>query len=273
MKPHPLQTPGLRVPALAAFALAAALPALPAFAQEAPPDAAALPAAAPAIQFRVEAERSVPIEGGGRLILQRVAQPVLPPPPVVVPRTVLSPEERAARLAARRAVPMPKQTSLLWFHVTVHEGGLSYIEWWPDGGGGPYAAWSRADFRYMSMIPDFDVENTDTRYLVFPSVILRPRPGSTPVPHPAIPADGPGFVLVKGDPANTRAVAPIAAMHRLYEEEFESFKANYEQRETARVAAAALPPPPPGDVVIQFWPLRSEAAAPAASQTPTPAAP
>ena len=269
MKPHRHDTRGPRLPLLTAIALAAALPGSPVFAQEAAAaDVAPAVEVRPAIQFRVEAERSVPIPGGGHLILQRVAQPVLPPAPPVVRPPLLSPAERAARLAARLLKPIPKQTSFLWFHVTAHEDGLSYIEWWPEGGGGPYAAWTRADFRYMSVMPAFDVENTETRYLLFPFGINRPRPGSAPVERPAIPADGPGFVLVKGDPAITRAVAPIAAMHQIYLKEFATLKANYEQVEAARAAEAALPPPPPGDVVIKFWPLRTEAAA-----TPAPAAP
>ena len=136
----------------------------------------------------------------------------------------------------------------------------------------PYAAWSRADGRYMSMVPEFDLEDTATRYLMFPAVIARPRPGSAPVPRPDIPADGPGFVLVKGDPANTRAVAPVAALHKIYAAEYATLKASYEQREAARAAAAALPPPPPGDVFIKFLPAIIESA-PAADQNPSPAAP
>jgi len=260
MKPNSHQYRGLRVPHISAALAAVTLPALPAFTQE------VIETVTPAIQFEVEAERSVPLPEGGRLVLQRVAQPALPPAAPEVRPPLLSPEERAAHLAARRAAaPPPRQTCLLWFYVMVHEDGLSYIEWWPEGGGGPYAAWSQADFRYMSMIPDFEVENTETRYLIFPSVFLRPRPGAQPAERPAIAADGPGYVLVKGDPDNARAIAPFAALHQIYREEYAMLKADYELREAARDAAAALPLPPPQDVVLRFLPATG--AAPTADAT------
>jgi len=243
------------------------LRATPAVAQEPQADAPATATVAdkPAIAFRVEAERVIPAAGGGRLILQRVAEPVLPPAAPAVPPPQLSPEERAARLAARQGGM--RQTCFLWFYVTLHPDGLSYVEWWPSGGGGRYAAWSRADFRYMGLIPDFNLESTDTRYHVFPAIFRRPLPGSAPAAPPPIPADGPGFVLVKGDPDNTRATAPIAAMHQVYARDFATLKSAYEQRQADAADAAAQPPPPPGDVVIKFWPLRT-----AAAPTPAPAA-
>ena len=226
------------------------------------------------LQLKVEAEIIIPSAAGGRLILRQVAKPDIQPAPPVVEPPLLPPTQRAARQLARRAAsPVPRTTQLLWFHVTVHEAGVCYIEWWPDGGGEEYAAWSNADFRYMSMIPEFDLVNADTRYLVFIPTIVRPRPGSAPAEHPPIPADGPGFVLVKGDSSNRRAINPVTALHQLYKEEAATIRQDWEQDELARKAKAAQPPPPPGDIIMSFWPVQSEPAAPAApKKTPAPAA-
>lgn len=263
---------GLCVLALAALTGSARLAA-----QDLP---AAVPAAGavPAIQFKVESERSVPIAGGGRLILQRVAEPVLPPAPPVFLPPPLTPGQRAARAAVQAARPAPMQSRLLALNVTVFAEGQTYIEWWPHAGGAPFAAWSSADFRYLSLVPDFEIVSNNTLYCVFPFGVhtYQPRPGRPPLAHlpvpVRIPPDGPGFVLVKGDPSDKETIKPITALHQIYKEEGAQLKAAWEDRERARAAAAAQPPPPPGDVVIRFWPLRSEPAAPAAAQTPAPAA-
>ena len=209
------------------------------------------------MKFSVEAEKTIPITGGGRLILQRVAEPIVPPisSAVAVP-PVTSPQERAARLAKRAGEPpTPKETRLLWFHVTVYGNGASYVEWWPDVGGKPFAVWSRADFRYIDLISQFEMDGT--RYLLFPTTLVRPRSVNQVVP-PDLPGDGPGFMLAEGDRENSGAIAPIAELHRIYKERAVTLKAAWEQQESVRAVEAARPVPPPGDVVIRFWPLRSE---------------
>jgi len=204
---------------------------------------------------------------GGNLIIQKVSPPVLPTPPVQVLPPPLTPEQLAARQAARAARPAPLQVRMLWFNVTVYGDNLSYIEWWPPGEMGQgYAAWSSADFRYMSVLQEFEFAAEGIRYVIFPFAVTRYSPsGSPPSVLAPRPDEETGFVLVKGGANNKAAVEPIAALHRHYKEKHAELKFAWEAREQAREDSeawrAANPPPPPGDVVIRYWALDDAAAA------------
>ena len=248
--PHTLGHPIL---ILAAFALNAPSPAQEAAAVAATPEAE--------IRYQVQSSRTVPLPDGRNLILQCVSPPGLPPAPPVVVRPPLTPEQLAARRAAQ---PAPHQQRVLALNVTVYAENLSYIEWWPDPAGGSFGAWSSADFRYLSMVPEFDLVTDNTRYLLFPFVLHshKPRPGSPPLILAPVPADGLGFIVVKGDASQKESVNPIAALHQIYKEEAPQLKAAWEERERVRLEEeawrAANPPPPPGDLVIRFWPVQSQ---------------
>lgn len=260
MKTTRLQKRGLHVPALTAIAMCVILPGTATPAQEAP--AAAVPAvdARPAIHYRVEAENRVPMAEGRNLIIQRVSPPVLPPVPPVVLRPPLTPAQLAARHAAR---PTPVETRLLSITVTRYTENLSYIEWWPQGGGEPYGAWSNADYEALRMVPDMEVTPGEIRWLIFPYIINNRilHPGTGPLALPQLPADGPGFLLVKGNPADSDNINPVAALHKIYKEEGAELKRVWAERERLRLAEeawrAANPPPPRGDAVIRFWIIES----------------
>ncbi|HWB05270.1 MAG TPA: hypothetical protein VG796_19715 [Verrucomicrobiales bacterium] len=186
--------------------------------------------------------------------MQQASPPVTKKPATAAP--TLTPEEREALRAGH--VPL----RLTWLHVTVHSNGLSYIEWTPtDGSTERFAAWSNANFHALSVLGQFDLENDRTRNLVIP-LIKRARVSagsSTNTSAPFIPPDGPGFVLVKGDAANTRAVNPVAAFHQIYKTDAVNLALKLEERERRRAveAAAESPATTPGDIVIQFWPKKS----------------
>lgn len=168
-------------------------------------------------------------------------------------------------------------TRLLWLNATAYPGGQYYLEWQSPAGGSTFAAWSRADMRLFSALPEFDVAGTNTRWLLLVSVRPSVRPPAAPplplrVP-PAIPADGPGFLLVKGDAANSLAMEPVTALHELYAKDKPQLVAKWEERTRLRLVEAArpaLPPPPPKDTVIHYWPKQSRrhGAGPAAAPTP-----
>lgn len=253
----PQHSAGLFVLVLAALTMA-----VPSPAQE-----AAAVAATPAAEIKYEVQSSRTVRDGGRNItIQRVSPPVLPATPVSE-LSPLSPEQLAARRAARAARPPQLPKRLLWLNVTVYGEGLSYVEWWPQNGrgGSSFGAWSRADFRYLSMAADFDIVSDNARYSIFPFVPQNyvHRPGiPTGTQSVSVPVDGPGFVLVKGDPDDKQSVNPIAALHQIYKEKGAELKLAWEEGERIRREAqawrAANPPPPPGDTVIRFWPVKSK---------------
>ncbi len=203
----------------------------------------------------------MPLPEGRNLIIQLVSPPVLPQLPVRVLAPPLTPEQLAARRAARPRTLEPRLLSLM---VTRHAENLSYIEWWPQAGGERYAAWSNADYDALSMVPEMEVPPGDIRWLIFPYLtdnrIL--RPGTGPLDLPQLPADGPGFLLVKGNPADSEKVDPVAALHKIYKVEGAELKRAWAGSERLRreeeAWRAANPPPAPGDLVLRFWPVKSQ---------------
>ena len=240
---------------LAAQALPAAVSAAP-LADAAP---------APEVRYEVQSSRTVPLPEGRNLIIQRVSPPVLPPLPALPVRVLpppLTPEQLAAHRAAR---PRPMETRLLSLMVTHYAENLSYIEWWPQAGGEPYGAWSNADYEALRMVPEMEVTPGEIRWLIFPYIINNRilRPGTGPLALPQLPADGPGFLLVKGNPADRDNINPVAALHKIYKEEGAELKRVWAERERVRLEEeawrAANPPPPPGDAVIRFWIIENPA--------------
>lgn len=275
MKPISRST-GQLVLTFASVVLAVASPAQEGSTALVPASAEPTVAVAPEIRYEVQATRTVPM-GGRNLIIQRVAPPLLPaPPPAVIPPP-LTPEQLAARAAARAARPAPLETRLLCLSVTRYAENLSYIEWWPFRGGEPFGAWSNADYDALRMVPEVEVAPANIRYLIFPFFIYNPRvrPGMGPVALPQLPADGPGFLVVKGDAADAENVNPVAALHQIYAEEGTELKAAWAEHERVRLEQeawrAAHPPPPRGDAVIRMWPIKSQrySTLPAAPATTT----
>ncbi len=222
-------------------------------------DAASAAAGAqnPLPQFRV-LETKVTQLADRRIIVHRVANPGLPAltPPVAAPPVILPLPLTPAQLAARAARPAPKESRLLVVTVTRYADNLSYIEWSPQVGGVPFGAWSNADYTALSMVPDVELSPGGIRYLIFPFFMHKPAPG--PVAPPTFPADGSGFVVVKGDTADTENVSPIAALHKIYQAEGAELKRLAEERERQRReeegANAGQPPP---DIVLHYWQSRT----------------
>ncbi len=140
----------------------------------------------PLPQFRI-LETKVTQLADRTLTVHRVADPGLPAltlPPPSAPRAVLRPPLTPAQLAARPAArPAAREIRILSLSVTRYADNLSYIEWWPHGGGPPLGAWSNADYGALRMVPDFEVSPGEITYLLFPfSITPSPlRPGQGPV--------------------------------------------------------------------------------------------
>lgn len=192
-----------------------------------------------------------------KIIIHRVANPGLPAltaPVAEAPQVILPPPLTPEQLAARAVRPPAKETRLLVVTVTRYADNLSYIEWLPHSGGAPLGAWSNADCTALSMVPDVELSPGGIRYLIFPFFIHKPAPG--PVAPPAFPADGSGFVVIKGSTADTENVSPIAALHKIYKEGGAELKRLAEERERQRLeeeARVAALPPASKDEVLYIW--------------------
>lgn len=244
-------------------------------AQEAPAPAAGLPensdsspvdSTRPLPQFKI-LETKVTQLPDRKLTIHRVADPGLPALTPLLPATApvrllppLTPAQLAARSAARPAIP---ETRLLSLTVIRYADNLTYIEWWPHGGGEPFGAWSNADFDALRMVPDVEISPGNIRYLIFPYAIYN-RTLQGPVAVPQLPAGGPGFLVVKGNAADAENVNPVAALHKIYKEEGAELKRAAQERERQRreeEALRAAVQAAPKDEVLYIWktkPIRSK---------------
>ncbi len=247
MIPYP--TPGgFRILILAALAAAARLSG-----QDTAPSAAVAESPAAAVPApRVLNSRTVPLPDGRTLTIQRVSslpRPVVAPapPPLPQPATV-----RPPRL-------VPQESRLLIMYVTRFADNLSYLEWSPVAGGEPFGAWSNADLDALRMVCEVAVTPDNVRWTIFPLLPYTPGQRTLPGPlaAPQLPADGPGFQIVKGNPADTANIAPVAALHKLYKEHGATLKLAWEQREAQRLAdEAARAAQPPANIVLKFSPVK-----------------
>lgn len=219
-----------------------------------------------------------------RATLQFVAKPPVPPTPIplaeppkpAAPSAGLPPGPRAA-LAARRPF------TAVYVSATVYPGPRTKLLWWISGlKNGPFTAWSNVDFHHLTGFGSFSWQNHDYSLLMCvggaPDPARRPA-AARPLPAPeipALPADRPAFILTSGDAADSASLAPMEALHLLYQNEAPRLAAAHQGRERARLARAEwlrLHPPQPQDITIRCWtsppprPAAVPAAAPAAETT------
>jgi hypothetical protein len=224
----------------------------------------------------------LPAEGRSKII-QRVRPPAPIAAPVVMEQPVVDPVVAEQRRAYWRSIA-PLETKLLSLNAIIYDNGLSFISWAQPNANGewePYEAWSSTDFSSLWMAPDFDIGRA--RYMLFASVMKasakiaarRPLPG--PLLFNKSGKNSPGYVLVKGDANNLKALAPITALHEIYKTQGQQFAVDWallQARSEADAAWLKANPPPPRDTVIQFWPSlsRRHNTAPAPATLTTPAA-
>jgi hypothetical protein len=210
--------------------------------------------------YIVEATVSAAKPDGGRLILQLVEPPLLPPPVAPAAVAEVSPELRAARRAEWLA-RAPLATFILPVTATVYPGGITHLAWRHQMLSGEWQemeAWSRTDFSSLHVVSDIEIARI--RYWIFATVVdgtLRTA-GKRAVPAAeSLPEDG-SFVLLKGDVAETAALAPIQALHEHYLQNGPALAAAWGERlEFARAEEERKRNAPPEDTVIRFWPIES----------------
>jgi hypothetical protein len=213
-------------------------------------------------------EVNFPLKSGARLVLQRTAPPDEAPRPVLksVEVSNLSDEERKAR-RAKWLLNAPLEYRLLSILVTLYPNGLSHLSWYhvtEDRQFLQYEAWSNTDFSSLSLVGDFELKRVC--FMVFPTIIhssarfapKRSLPGPLKL---ELDPSNPGFLLIKGDPKERKAMEAVEAIHQIYREEGPTLAKNWLIRTSELKAAEELqrrtPVLPPQDVVIKMWPSKS----------------
>ena len=198
-------------------------------------------------------------QGGGDLILERIAAPVfakvVPAPEVV--RTPPTPEELEA-CAARRAAE-PNELLLFSPTVVVFENNLSLVKWWSADattGYQEFAAWVRLDLISINACGDLTVGRR--RYFMMSMMYHAADRSAGKIKAPALTdfkADS-DILLIKGNPANTAALEPLKLLLTKYDSErglIESTAAAIKADQDARRDYETKYPSPPENTVIRYW--------------------
>ena len=198
-------------------------------------------------------------QGGGDLILERIAAPAFPkgvtaPEVVKLPPT---PEALAARAARRETEP----NELLLFSptVVVFENNLSLVQWWSADqitGYQEFSAWVRLDLSSINACGDLTVGRR--RYYMMSTMYHAADRSAGKIKAPPLTdfKEDSDILLTKGNPANAAALEPLHALIEKYDRErglIESTAAAIKADEDARRAYEAKYPSPPENTVIRYW--------------------
>ena len=244
------------------------------------PDGTPPPPEPPKPKFIVPAKdvlESKSIQQGGRTITVRKIKPIaLPPPPP--PPEPLSAEAQAAyreRVAAYRA--SHTRTRMMFLSATVFRSKdfppRTLVRCWPEGKREMITFWSSADFGLIAGVLSF-VDTTGVTYskmmgwgyadVESMSEINAARLKAYGAPAPPPFPDGKASFEIIGASLPAEDLAPIQALHDLYNNEHARLKSAFEGRERARLEREAYlkaNPPQPKDITMDYW--RIERPAPA----------
>jgi hypothetical protein len=207
---------------------------------------------------------------GGRTITIRQIKPIdLPPLPVpVVAAPVEVDAEYAQRLAEYREAH-PK-SDLLFLSAMVYRSKDSpprtLVRYWPGGKDGDITFWSSADFALIAGgINSFVDSAGDNHYLMMAwskvdiermAELYAAKGREYDVPDMPEFVEGKASYQVTGEQPDAESLAPIQALHDLYNSEYERLKTAYEGRERSRNEREAYlkaNPPQPKDITLNYW--------------------
>ena len=213
------------------------------------------------------------IQQGGRTITVRKINPIAlpPPPPPVEP---LSPEARSAfreKVAAYRE--SHPRTKMAFLSATVFRSKDSpprtLVRCWPEGKRETITYWSSADFGLISGIHAF-VDGTGTNhallmgwgYVDLETMSEMQAARLKAYAASAIPEfpEGKASFEITGTPVAAEDLAPIQALHDLYNSEYACLKSAFEGRESARIEREAYlkaHPPQPKNITLNYWSVDS----------------
>jgi hypothetical protein len=236
------------------------------------PDGTPPPPEPPKPKFIVPAKdvlESKSIQQGGRTITVREIKPIaLPPPPP--PPEPLTPEAEAvfrARVAAYRE--SHPRTKMAFISATVFRSKDSpprtLVRCWPEGKRQTITYWSSADFGLISGIHGFADATGATHSMLMGwgytdlesmSDMRAARLKAYGVTSPPTFPEGKASFEIIGEPLAAEDLAPIQALHDLYNSEHARLKSAFEGRERARLEREAYlkaNPPQPKDIILNYW--------------------
>jgi hypothetical protein len=193
-----------------------------------------------------------------------------PPPPAPASETL----EQAASLErdAEISEPQPKWDFLM-VGATVFRfkdaPPCTMVTYWPRGKGESVTMWSSADFRLLNGFTDFVAADGHAFNMMLmlsdadPDSIAELQ-ASEEQEVPDFPIGKATFAVTGDAPADAQVLAPIAALHEIYNSEFPRLLLAWEGGERARLRREAelqANPPGPTDVIIRYW--RTKTPAPA----------
>ena len=195
---------------------------------------------------------------------------------------------------------VPRRMFLVPLSVEVYDHRVSVVRWWQQGEGGgstatqasrpavagnagqdpeqeagppgEYEVVSNIDWNVFCGVTAIEAGDCDYAFIVSLGNTDTGTPtaaGPAAVPdHPPLPADGPGFVVSKGDATNAGALAFMRAMHEVYRTDSQRLLEAYASRERNRMEQEAwlkAHPPQPKNETLRYttWTEPTAAAAPA----------
>ena len=251
--------------------LAALLVAIPAMAQQ---EAAPAVQAPPEIPFRILRQTQFDL-GDHKLILNRVAPPVVPLAPAKIPQEVARPAPAAEVEDAGKAA---KAYGILFLSATVHDHQFSEIRW--VDGVHQWSAFSNMDFNLLEALGS--IETADTEYTLL--MAIGNESNQSAVAGESSERDGTGdqeekasvnakrFPLLEklgttraqylivddesGGPPSAKDLAVLDALHLYYDANRERLADEHAEREAAnaeRERRLKEHPPVKKDTVIHYW--------------------
>ena len=212
-------------------------------------------------------------QGGRSITIRRIKPIALPPPPEPAPVLAESimPEDPPVL-----EVPEPKWDSL-YLGATVYRSKDSpprtLVRFLPNGHNETVSLWSSADFGLLSGFAAFAAADGHTysmfmswSYIDVDSIADLHAPNDPTCERPAIPNFPEAkatFAVIGNPPDDPDVLAPIQALHDIYNNELARLKAASEGRERARLQREAelkANPPRPKNINLNYW--RTERPAP-----------
>lgn len=242
-------------------------------------DGSPSPAAPP--PFKIETaqedilETKVREQGGRKIIIQKVTPVELPPIPEPVAPTKPTPEQRAAWEARRLQM---KKREFIFLSATVYRsprypgGARTQFRLWSKDRKEPFEVWSNVDGQWMGGFANFQTPTTVYSVCMGIGALDVDRIETvwaskgriyTPPIVPEIQEGEARFVVTKGSPTADE-LAPIRAIHNLYNSEGEKLHLAFEGRVRAQKERAEFlkaNPPKPQDIVIRYWRIEKPATA------------
>lgn len=162
----------------------------------------------------------------------------------------------SSKLPANFVASATKPLKTASFSATVYDHEATRLRWRYEGA--DYVAWTNVDFNYLRGVND--LETTETNYFFLMGIGDTTSTSDEEVPIlPALPEEGPCYMLTQGDQGNFEATAALDALLDYYagnESELKVLHQRCEALEAARKRYLKANPPQPEPLYINLSPKR-----------------